>query len=404
MRMLGVLILCGSLWPLAVQSQPQLSAGRVRSVTSPEMAHVRRIDVSKHEVFQIRWQRSVVQSGLFRTVIASFGAPAIAAASRVVVVGTGEGDIWGLHLDDGRVLWRHTIGTAFEATATIMASPPLVPEFGEWALLSARDGTLYAVDVLTGAVLWSTALGAESRAPVIQSADLQRLWVTTVDNRLMALDARSGVVVWSQGRAAPVGLTIDGHAAAAEHNGMVLTGFSDGSVAAYRSGEGQPLWVRPLSLHGSQFGDADATPVFGAGDRIFAASYAEGVYALSPQEGDIVWHRPMVGVTAMATTSDLVIAASSVTGTMWGLEQSTGDVRFRTQLAPGPMPRVIALRGVIILTAGDMGLVVLDEADGQPLQVRSLASRLEGPAAWQGADLAVLAGSGVVYLLRPVSE
>jgi outer membrane protein assembly factor BamB len=107
---------------------------------------------------------------------------------------------------------------------TTATSPVLTDD--EATLFSVTDvGTVYAVDTATGAVEWSTSVGAAVAEP--PALAYGRLFVPTVDGRLVAVDAGTGSVEWSTTGTSE--LTVQPAVA----GGVVFTGASDGTVAAY---------------------------------------------------------------------------------------------------------------------------------------------------------------------------
>ena len=81
----------------------------------------RKVDASETFVFGLRWGRAVVRKGFDRSVVTSFGQPAISPRHQTVVVANGEGDILGLRLSDGLVLWRKHYSLPFEASISLLS-------------------------------------------------------------------------------------------------------------------------------------------------------------------------------------------------------------------------------------------------------------------------------------------
>ncbi|MEE8409808.1 MAG: PQQ-binding-like beta-propeller repeat protein, partial [Myxococcota bacterium] len=148
---------------------------------------------------------------------------------------------------------------------------------------------------------------------------------------------------------------------------------------------------------GGEFVDADADPVLVDG-RLFVASYSDGVFALDPKDGQTIWTRTAPAVTSLAGHDDLILAASA-DGYVWGLSQREGQLVYRTRLPPGPMSRLVVDQNMVVLTAGDAGLIVLDARTGKPLQAMSFGSALNGDPMWDGDDLALLSSTGYLYKL-----
>ena len=353
----------------------------------------RPVDVSGKELFGHRWHRDVVRTGTFRQVIDSFGRPAISERHGIVIVAQGEGMVQGLNLHDGAALWSFRHSAPFESDITLLQLrvPRAMPK--EIALVSARDGTLLALESKNGVLLWSVALEHESRAPI--SVAENRLFVTTSANKVHAIDKESGKKLWSAGRTKPSGLTVQGHSIARYHEGRVYVGYSDGYLEAYDAASGERQWSRLLSLGGSEFVDVDADPWVQDG-LVYAASYSDGIFALRSKDGSTVWQQPASAVVSLSSFENRILVASS-DGWIWGLGPKDGERLFRTRMPNGPLSRMVVARGIALLSAGESGLVVLNARNGQPLQATPLGGRIGGPPAWVGEHVALLSTAGAVH-------
>lgn len=355
------------------------------------------VDASSGVVFGMEWRRPVVRTGVFRTVGTSFGTPAVSSANRLVIVGTGEGEVLAFGLDDAQVAWEYAHGRPFETHATIVqfaAKQGEAPQ--ELAILGSRDGWLLALDVATGTLAWRTSLDGDPRAPAVQVGS--RVLVTTAVNKVLLVSLRDGSILWTAGRSPPGGLTIAGNARATVAGDAVYATFSDGYAEAYTLSDGAALWSRPLSLKGGDFVDADADPIV-AGNTLFAASYSDGIYALDRTNGQTLWTRSAPAVTSLGAHGDTIVAASA-DGYVWGLRSADGEMLFRTRVPAGPISRIIVRRDLIVLTAGEAGLIVLDARTGRPLQATAFGGDLAGDPAWSQDDMALLSSAGYLYKLR----
>ena len=341
-------------------------------------------------VLALQWRQPVVRTGFYRSLNESFGRPALSSRHGMVVVGTGEGKVIGMAWADGHEVWRRSYGLPFETGAAVVRGAG----GQEMAVLGARDGTLVAVDVVTGKPYWRTSIEGDMRAAPQQSGD--KLVITTAANKVVAVQASTGTVLWTQGRPPTTSLSVEGHARAAIDGKRVYATFSDGYIAAFDLEHGTGLWSRPLSLKGgTAFVDADADP-FVANNRIFVASYSDGVYALDPEDGQTVWNRAVRGVTSIVAQGDLVVAGSA-DGFVWGLRQQDGERRYRSRVATGPVSRMLPSGNMLAFTAGDSGLVVLRADTGEPLQASAFGGRAAGDPVCAGNSLAFLTSSGYLY-------
>lgn len=338
------------------------------------------------------WRRPLIRTGFFRSVTASFGAPAVSERQQRVIVGTADGMVLALSLKDGHELWRYRYTAPFETDATIVKGA----EDHEWALLSSRDGHLLALDIASGALVWNSQVEGEVRAPPV--VDGEHLVVMTMQNKVMLLDLLTGASIWSKGRPKSPGLTVVGHAQPLVAGQLVYAAFSDGNIAALNREDGSLVWSVPLSLGGGEFVDSDATPVL-LGDTLYAASFSDGIYALDPLTGKILWKVRASGVTQLAV-SDTTVVAASAQGLAWGLSPSDGAVLFCTRFNPGPISRIYIRENKLLFSAGTTGLVVLDARTGKPLQATAFAREQVGDLGIAGDDVALISTTGYLYAMK----
>ncbi len=358
------------------------------------------VDAGKGVVFEGRWRRALVRTGLNREITASFGRPAISERHGRVIVGTGEGFVLGLALNNGDEIWRYRHTAPFETSATIVDVGPGDGRGLELALLGGRDGKLLAFEVATGKLHWMIPIDGDMRAPPRRVGDV--VLVTTSTNKVYVVDPATGEVLWTRGRPAPTGLTVLGHARAAEHDGIIYASFSDGYAEAYALDDGRGMWSRPLSLRGGDFVDADADPVIIDG-RVFVASYSDGIYALDPRDGTTIWTKNAQAVTSLGAHGSTLLA-SSADGWFWGLDAMTGDLLYRTKLPIGSPSRPIVAGDAVIMSGGESLFLVFDATNGKPLQATALGGITASEPVLAGDHLAVISSSGDVIVMRRVAS
>ena len=360
------------------------------SLVGPSGA-TKRVDIAGHRIFDLQWREPTVRRGFFRTVTESFGRPAISQnAGGLAIVGTATGDVLAMSLRDGQEVWRYAHGVPFETTATILRQGSVEVA----ALLGARDGSLIALNLEDGSLQWQVSLEGEMRAEP-REVDTT-LIVTNSQNKVAALEAATGSILWTQGRPPSAGLTIEGTARAVVENEQVFTTFSDGYVASFDLHHGTLIWSRPLSLRGGGFVDADADP-FIADGRLYVASYSDGVYALNLRDGQTLWNRFTPAVTSLTYTENNIVVAANAEGFLWGFEPGHGRCIYRTKVSTGPVSRIVTRDNLLVLTAGVSGLVVLNATNGEPLQATALGGRVIGDPVWVRDELAFLSSSGYVF-------
>ena len=365
--------------------------GPILAPTTP--AHLPVVAAASTSVapYGLRYRVPLIRHGMGRSVARSFGAPCLIPEQGRLIVGTGEGAILGLRLADGALLWRLQYTAPFESTPTFVT----LPNQTGFVAMAARDGKLLAVDPQNGQLRWQTELAGDARAPPVQAG--AQLFVTTTQNKVYALRAADGHILWSQGRAPPRGLTIEGHAGVAVTADRVYTSFSDGFAVALQRVDGTVAWERPLALRAAPFADADADPVV-HGDCVLMASYNDGVYALDQGDGQTRWMYEAGGASTLLGHGDKVIVGLA-DGHVRALRLSDGAPLWRTHVGKGPISRVAADGDKLLLSAGDSLWAALEARTGRPVQASWLADSGLGDPQVRRGIVGVVAAAGHLLIL-----
>lgn len=371
-----------------------VSAQAWASLPGPRRQDPRVVDVTGRAVYAKSWQRSVVREGAFRRSHVSLGAPAISSSRGRIYVATSDGVVEARALGDGASMWRRDFGTPFSTTVSLHTVGG-----AERLLVGTLNGRLLALDPSDGTTQWAVDItGSMLEAPIVVDGGLV---LATSQGRIMSLVGDTGETRWNIRGPTPRGLTIHGHAGVALCGDTLVTGFVDGTVAAFRAKDGVARWSGRLADPEATFNDADATPLCGR-DRIFAAGYGDGIAALRLTDGEILWKRPLSGVTSLAMGNDGTVYAASAEGTLVALAGADGAKRFRTGFTPGPVSPLHVHRGAVAFSAGEAGLLVVNATSGIPVQATPVGARVEGSLAAEGDILAVLSSRGQLAVFKPL--
>ena len=240
---------------------------------------------------------------------------------------------------------------------------------GRRLVLGSRGGAVVGVDIGTGSVAWSTPIRAVSTARLATTSRAAKstsaamtatctpssrsgerfagrakfkggiehspeiaehsLYLATAADRVFAVDPANGKMRWQYERDTPEGFTIHGNAAPRQRGGLVFAGFSDGYLVALQRRQRRLAWSRSLAAASDQFVDVDATPII-VGDKLLAASFSGGLYALRAKDGEVLWHTLIDGTSALAIGENESLRGIAARGS--GRSQPTGEY----PLAAGP--------------------------------------------------------------------
>jgi outer membrane protein assembly factor BamB len=207
--------------------------------------------------------------------------------------------------------------------------------------LTLDQGTLYAVnglaelvalDAAKGTVRWRSKFGAPTRsAPTVVEG---RLFVTTIEDRLLALAADDGRQLWSHQAANPT-TSILGRPAPAYSTGLVVGGFGSGELATMRADSGSVVWTDTLATairSGSlaDFAAIRGLPVIGDG-RVYAMSLGGLTVAIDLPTGRRLWEREAAGEDSPWAAGSWLFVIS-LEQKMAALNRDDGRVSWVTQL------------------------------------------------------------------------
>ncbi|WP_027966040.1 outer membrane protein assembly factor BamB [Halomonas halocynthiae] len=217
---------------------------------------------------------------LWETTLSSGASSALSAVDGQLYFGTRNGEVVAMDQSTGKVLWKSTISS--EVLAAPQANNQLL-------IVQSVDGRITALNRNNGTEFWSysasqplLSLRTSATPRVIDAVTIAGL----ANGRLVTLDNRTGQPLWERRISNPTGnsdierlsdlsgqplLTPDGRLYATSYNGRVV---------ALEATSGQVAWSRPLSSYRS--------PLM-VGETLFVVDEASQVVALNAITGDELW-------------------------------------------------------------------------------------------------------------------
>lgn len=304
-------------------------------------------------------------------------------ADGVVYIGSHDGMLYAIDLEDGTIRWRYEVGEP------VTAAPAVA---GDVVVVNDRHGTLHGVGRVDGARRWIDRAGPAlawpwglegwdyvGSTPVVHN---ELVVAGSSDGRVRAVDARTGEPVWAVQTEGRVRST------PAVSDGTVFVGSADGIVRALDLATGAEQWrfrTHGADLTSADFGFDRRTITGGAavsGGHVFIGSRDARLYVLDEDDGTLVWEDDDGGASAWvistpAVTEDLVVFGRSSSAKIQGLDRHSGEIVWEAQLG-GPVfasPTVVG--GLTYVTDGAGSLVALDVGTGDVAWSRTL-----GAASW----------------------
>jgi eukaryotic-like serine/threonine-protein kinase len=190
----------------------------------------------------------------------------------IAYFGVTDGRLFAVQAETGRVRW------AYDTGGRINSSPSI---WGDRICITTYAGSIFCLRRGDGSKLWSTYVSRNSfqyeSFYASASTDGSRLYTVARSGKVVALDASSGRIVWTQSTGA---LTYSTPAIA---NGRIFVGGFDGSLHAYNAQTGALLWERHV-------GGRILGPALVVGDLVFFSTLETDTYAARVSTGQVVWH------------------------------------------------------------------------------------------------------------------
>ncbi|HEY5618937.1 MAG TPA: PQQ-binding-like beta-propeller repeat protein [Vicinamibacterales bacterium] len=158
------------------------------------------------------------------------------------------------NVDRLKAVWRTRLGGSGLGVKYSGEAQPIVHDGVIYIVTGADD--VFAISVESGEILWTYKAGLDEKINVVCCGWTSRgvalgdgkVYVGQLDGRLVALDQRTGSVVWStQAERWQEGFSITG--APLYYDGLVITGFAGaeygirGRVKAFNAANGSPAWT-----------------------------------------------------------------------------------------------------------------------------------------------------------------
>ena len=249
------------------------------------------------------WSASIGDGGGYRSILTAEPV----AADGVVYTMDSDANVSAWSVADGNRRWRFDTKDKKVDSTNIGGG------------ISVADGTVYAangigdvvaIDAAKGEQKWRQNIGSPARsAPTIAEG---RLFIITIDDRMVAMAASDGHALWSH-RALGAVTSMLGRPAPTYGQGLVIGGFGSGALTALRADSGAVAWTDGLSGSRTRgtidFLSVRGRPVISNG-RVHAISVGGLVAALDLPTGRRLWERQIAGEDSPWVAGDWMFVVS----------------------------------------------------------------------------------------------
>lgn len=320
--LLSALLGCSALPSRAPQRYFQAKAAWVQQTTSAENTGIRKLNRMKPLLYK-----------------------------DLVIQANGLDGVSAFNQKTGAEKWRLKITNGVEASGAII---------NDRLFLGGGDGQIYSLQADSGKVLWTFPTRIETLSePLLHEGTL---YVLTGNNTLYALDAATGKQVWLYSRQDPSSLSIRGGSKPAIRNGTLYVGFSDGALVALMAANGAVKWEKQLNGN-KKFRDLDSDPLI-EGDFLYVLGYDDQIYCLRAATGDTVWKTALGGYGSILSVGEKLFFAST-SGEFVSLNKETGQKVWGFPLKEGIATSASLYKGLIVFGESQGALRIVDPANGK---------------------------------------
>lgn len=233
-------------------------------------------------------------------------------------------------------------------------------------VVGSEDGELFGLDAQHGAIKWRTSLSSEILAAPQITAD--KVIVSIGDGKVVALDATTGQRIWVSSNTVPA-LSLRGSGRPTVAGERVIVGFASGHLAAFNLHNGKRLWETAVAVSRGRSEierliDVDSTPRV-VDNMIYTVTYQGQVAALTLESGQIVWSREASSFVDIAVDEGHVYFSDN-SGELWALDRTSGATLWRQDKLHGRATTAPALLGDYIAVGDFQGYIHwMTRADGR---------------------------------------
>jgi outer membrane assembly lipoprotein YfgL len=365
----AALALTAAAWLAACSSVDKPKPGPLEAITSPIAGKV----VWSQKVDSVQFPLLVaVNAGVF------------------TVAGT-DGTVLALQADNGRELWRASVGARLSAG---------VGSDGRYAAVVTRAGELVVLD--GGRLLWRKPIGARVHtAPLVAG---ERVFVLASDRSVQAFDVLDGRSLWTVRRPGdPLTLAEGGVVAAFKDTLLVGQGPR---LAGLDPTTGAIRWEVPVATpRGTNEIERLADligPAVRVGDVVCSRAFQAAVGCVNAERGSVVWSKNFGGTDGVAADAQ-VVAAADASDRITAWKAANGDLAWTSEkLSYRELGTPVLVGGTLLFgdSAGTVHFLSRDTGATQ-LRLNTDGSAIVGTPVVSGTTVLVTTRNGGLYAMRP---
>ncbi len=313
-----------------------------------------------------------------------------------MIVPSFSGKLTSLVLGARWVMWSVDLPENISSTPTLS---------GDAVYVGTLQGSLYAINHLTGAVLWHVSLPSSLYAA--PSVSGHTVVVQVHDGSVIAFATQTGKQLWAYHPHQPH-LLLEGDASPAILGNTVFVGLHSGVLVALSLATGHAMWSEPVAIpvgssQVSRMVDIVANPVVDAQrGMVFAGSYQGNLVAMNSTSGKILWSIPS-SLSENFIIHQGMLYLTTVSGAIEGVDENTGKVAFvQAGLEYRSISSPVFVGDVLAVSDYQGYIHFLDPENGRLLaRVRPVSSPMSGPGVVAQGQVFFESVEGNLIALKP---
>lgn len=240
-------------------------------------------------------------------------------------------------------------------------------------IMGTTHAEVVALSAADGSERWRVRVSSEVLSTPATGEGL--IFLQTSDGRLIALEANDGARRWTFDTPVPV-LTLRGTGSPVYSSGVVVAGFANGKVTAFRAATGEPLWDQRVMLPQGRseldrMVDIDGTPVV-TPNAVYAASFQGRLSAIRPSDGTVLWEKDASSYVGLSQGAGNVYVVDE-NSVISAIDQRTSSVAWEQRaLFKRGLSGSATVGAYLVVGDADGFIHVLSQQDGRLLGRRKL--------------------------------
>ncbi|MGH1469636.1 MAG: outer membrane protein assembly factor BamB [Cellvibrionaceae bacterium] len=281
----------------------------------------------------------------------------VTATTNTLFLGTYNADVIALDIEDGSIRWKSRV------SSEVLSAPQ---SNGEIVAVQTYDGKITGLDHKAGEQQWlyesapPTLTLRGDAAPYINSSTVYAGFAT---GKVVALESSDGLLSWEQRVAIPKGRgefekLVDIDAAPLMVGEILFVASYQGQLLALSRATGRPLWNKPISTYSN---------LASAGGKVFVNENDGSIKAFRVGNGVEVWKNNQLlrrKLTAPEAFDDYVAVADDEDGYLHLLDSDTGTFAARIKVdGSGVRSPLVSKNDLLYVFSNDGKLVAYSVQD-----------------------------------------